>query len=300
MLTICIATERSLHTQWQGISQRLRDAAIEKIVDLAEGEKSPDTCQAVVFAGARALEKEVIERVLRAGKHVLLATEPYLSSDELATLSGVAQSRGVQFAMVNPDRYLPSRQLIKQQIGSKLGEVGLVRVHRWEQTASEFQPDRAGLPGPLVRDLELVLWLAGKSPNVVYALEQGATGRDAPTGRTLQIHLGFASGMALIDYDSRLPSGTGYQSLSVIGATGAAYADDHQNMQLLYRGGAPQAVPTGEGTKHLAAMVQDFVDAVAVGSDLSATVTAWRGVLTVVSAVRQSLATHRAIALEGA
>jgi predicted dehydrogenase len=88
--------------------------------------------------------------------------------------------------------------------------------------------------------------------------------------------------------------------VSVIGSSGAAYADDHQNSQLLYRGGPPQAFQAGEGTRHLAVMIQEFVDAIATNKDLSPTVTAWRSVLSVVDAVRQSLVAHRAIDWKGA
>jgi hypothetical protein len=105
--------------------------------------------------------------------------------------------------------------------------------------------------------------------------------------------------MALVEYAGRLPPGDGYQSLSVIGSAGAAYADDHANMQLVYRGGRPQAVRTDEGAGHLAALVQEFVDALAAGRDTSGTVTAWQRVWAVVDAVQRSLEARQAIALEG-
>jgi hypothetical protein len=38
-------------------------------------------------------------------------------------------------------------------------------------------------------------------------------------------------------------------------------------MQLVYRGGRPQAVRTDEGTRPLAAMVQEFVDGLHTGGD---------------------------------
>lgn len=295
MLTICVVTDNTVHADWQAISARLRGATIDESAKASRGDKLPEACHSVVFLGSQALEKMAIERALGAGKHVVLATEPCFSSEVLQVVSGVAQKNGVQFAVVNPDRYLPSRQLIKQQIDGKFGDVGLVRIHRWESVAAEATLPHLGLPAPLVRDIEQVLWLAGKPPTVVYAREHAAQESLSPRGRFLQIHLGFSGGMALIDYTAGLPAGAGYNSLSVIGSTGAAYGDDHQNMQLLYRGGAPQALRTGEGTRHLAAMLQEFVDAVATRQDLSATVTAWRRVLTVVDDARQSLVTHRAI-----
>jgi predicted dehydrogenase len=211
----------------------------------------------------------------------------------IESLSRAARAAGVQFAVVNPDRYLPSRQLIRQQLGNAIGEPGLIRLHHWLPAGSA--PDAAGLPDPLLRDLDVTLWLAGRRPEHVYAVERRVD------GRYVQVHLGFPGGaMALLDFTDRLPGGDGYQSLSVIASSGAAYADDHQNVQLLYRGGHPQAVRTGEQAGQLAAIAREFVDALRAGRDLmTANAATWKDVFTVADAVRQSLASGRAVALEG-
>jgi predicted dehydrogenase len=297
---IRLAVSGAEEATWREVVRRLRGAAIEAFLAEARGREPPGAWHAVVFVGRRRLEKATIERFLGAGKHVLLAAEPCLSRDDLETLWGNARQSGVQLAVVNPDRYLPSRQLIRQQLAGNLGAAGLVRLHRWEPVAEERVLDPLGLPGPLVRDLELTLGLLGKPPNLVYALEQRGDEHDVSAGWFLQVHLGFAGGgMALIDYDNRLPPGDGYQALSVIGSSGAAYADDQQNVQLLYRGGRPQAVLAGEAAGQHAALVQDFVDALQAGHDLSANRTAWQDVFAVAEAVRQALASRRAVPLEG-
>jgi predicted dehydrogenase len=218
----------------------------------------------------------------------------------LEALLLAARQSEVQFAVVNPDSFLPSQQLIQQQIAVHLGEQGLVRMHRWEPATrtTTGSPAPLGLPGPLVRDLEAALELFAAPPKLAYALEQRANDDDDPARQFLQVHLGFATGMALIDYDNRLPRGASYRSLCVIGSTGAAYRDDHQNVQLLYRGGHAQAIRTDEGTKHLTAMIQHFADALGSGSDLSPTVTIWRSVLALVAAIKQSIATRQAVQLE--
>jgi predicted dehydrogenase len=293
MLSLCIATDDPLNADWRGIGARLRGAAIEACTEMRGGNAPPEECQAVAFIGSRPPEKDAMERVLGAGKHALLATEPCLTGSELTALSDAARKSGVQFGFVNPDRYLPSRQLIRQQLESRVGDVGLVRLHRWEPAAEGNTP--WGFPGPLVRDLEMALWLTGRTPNIVCALESPGRAKTG-VGRVVQIHLGFAAGMALIDF-AGLPAGDGYHSLSVIGANGAAYADDHQNAQLLYRAGPGQAVRTGEGIRHLTAMLQDFADAIAGGRNLSPTVSAWRNVFDVAGAARQSLATNAAVAV---
>src|SRR5262249_132576 len=119
-------------------------------------------------------------------------------------------------------------------------------------------------------------------------------------GRFVQVHLGCSGGgMALIDYSDRLPPGDAYQALSVIGSAGAAYADDHQNMQLVYGGGRPRAVRTDEGIRYLAALVQEFVDCLQPGQDTPEDLTSWRTLWAVVRAVEQSLTVRQATPVEG-
>jgi predicted dehydrogenase len=174
----------------------------------------------------------------------------------------------------------------------------LVRMHRWEPAAPHAASESPALPEPLVRDLDLALWLLGKPTDRVYAVEQRAG--DLPCGRFLQVHLGCAGGgMALVDYADALPPGAGYQSLSVIGTAGAAYADDHSNMQLVYDGGHPRAVRTDEGTTYVAAMVQAFVAQLDAGGDPPGSVTSWQTVWGLADAVSRSLETGQAIAPGG-
>ena len=207
--------------------------------------------------------------------------------------------------VVNPDRFLPSRQLIRQQLDTgKLGEVGLVRVHRWEPTVLhdlnvpgltrhvEIVPHEInGLPTGLLRDLDLVLWLVGKSPDSIHAVSRSQS--NDSQSRFIQVHLGFPGGaMALIDYSNQLPEGDGYQSLSVIGSTGAAYADDHQNMQLVFRGGRPLAVRAEETGRRHAALIQEFVEGLQAGRGVPSAVADWRRVIDLANAVTQSMQTH--------
>jgi predicted dehydrogenase len=288
---------------WREIARRVRGATIATCCDAAQPGGPAEPCEAVAFLGSVLPATDLVEPFLGAGKHVLLATELSVGNDELDTLVAAAKQAGAQLAVANPDRYLPSRQLIRQQLDAgqgKLGETGLVRVHRWEPAGpAQAEPQTGDLPGPLVRDLDLATWLVGSQPERVYALEHRADVRDAWTGRYLQVHLGFAGGgMALLDYSARLPEGDGYAALSVIGSSGAAYADDHQNMQLVYRGGRPLAVRTEESVQQLAGVVQEFVDALAAGRDMSASVRAWQDVLALAAAVRRSCKTRHVVLLQ--
>lgn len=257
----------------------------------------PGDCSAVVLLEPRDPSAELAKRCLAAEKHVLLSAEAGLSRERLASLEDAAIKGRVQLAVMNPDRFLPSRQLVRQELDAgKMGGPGLVRLHRWEPlepiVAAETQ-----VPSPLLCDLDIALWLVGKLPDVVYAVEHGS---GEGGGRFLQVHLGFPGGaMSLIDYSSRLPAGEGYRSLHVIGSSGAAYADDHQNMQLLYRGGQPRGVQAEEGLRQGVLLVQDFIDGLAAQRDFSPTIAAWRSVLAVAEAALRSLQSRQAVPLEG-
>jgi predicted dehydrogenase len=199
--------------------------------------------------------------------------------------------------VVNPDRLLPSRQLIRQQLDSdKLGEVGLIRVHRWEPGGSRTLAH--GLPTSLWRDLDLVLWLVGQPPTQVFSLGSLVDGSIGLNGDTVQVHLGFPSGaMALIDYSNQLPDGDGYQSLTVIGSAGAAYADDHQNRQLVFRGGHAQTVRGEEFDASNEARLREFDDRLAATLDSLTGDSEWQRVVRVAEAVLQSLDSRQAVSL---
>jgi predicted dehydrogenase len=255
------------------------------------------TCDAVALLELRPDDEALVERCLAAGKHVLLTAPTALSGRALERLGGLAECAGVQLALLNPARFVPSRLLIRQELDAgHLGEPGLVRIHHWHGAGSSDA--HAALLA--LSDLDLAMWLMGRTPNVIYSLEttsgEGCTGE----GWSVHLHLGFAGGpMALIDCVAFAEPGEGYQSLTVIGSTGAAYADDRQNVQLLYRGGQPRASRVSEGQRERLALVQEFVCSMERGDDLSFTVPAWRQVMAVADAAKRSAALHEAVQVEG-
>jgi predicted dehydrogenase len=258
------------------------------------GQAALPSVDAVVFAEAPA-EMGAIEAALRAGKHVLYAADPCVATADWAALQALALQQSVRLTLVNPDRWRPSRRLVKQLIPDKLGQAALVRMHRWDSSGRPaIFP--AGLPGPLWRDIDTALWLAGRTPNVVFALQHGlVVGAGACL---LHVHFGYADGgMALIDYDNRLPAGDPYHALSVIGTTGAAYADDQENMQLLYRGGRSQALRAEEDRQVYRDLIQSFADSLRAKQDLSEQAVPWQQVVAVAEAIGESLATGKAVHL---
>lgn len=250
--------------RWQALADRLRGVTLDE---------SLPTCQACAFAGP---PFDDAMRCLQAGKPVLIASAIGLTREFLRTSASHAN-----LTIVNPDRYLPSRQLIRQQLDAgKLGAPGLIRMHRWESAATEAS---------LLRDLDLALWYAGAMPNVVYAVGHA---------RGTQVHLGFAGGgMALLE-QAIIPADESYGSLAVIGANGAAYADDHQNMQLAFRGGAPRAIKSDEGVGQWVTLLQEYIDRVASATESESCPT-WQQVVTVADAVENSLRTKETVALKG-
>ncbi|MCE9529216.1 MAG: hypothetical protein K8R36_24475 [Planctomycetales bacterium] len=179
---------------------------------------------------------------------------------------------------------LPSRQLIKRDLDAgKLGEPGLIRIHHWE--SGEETDAGHQLPSALLQQIDVILWLVGKSPTVVYAVENGDKSK-GKQGRYIQIHLGFpGDAMALLVYSSLHPPGDPYRSLHVIGSAGAAYADDQQNMQLLYKGGQPRGVMAQE-------VMMSEPQRVAIPQN-------WDHVVAIADAVNRSLMSRQAVSLEG-
>lgn len=274
------------------LAARLRGVTL----DDAPLPQSLEACQGVVFFDPPFDE---VKRCLQAGKPVLVVSASSLTRGTLQTLSEVhlqatiLRRANVLLAIANADRYLPSRQLIRRQLhADKSGEIvwreslhagplgapGLIRIHRWESNANEAS---------LLRDLDLIAWYCRETPHLVYALAHACG---------TQIHLGFPSGcMALIDQAS-MPADETYYSLSVIGAHGAAYLDDHQNMQIVYRGGPPQAIRAEEGVGQWVSLMQEFVDDIAGKRRME--LPHWQFAFAIAEAVETSLKTRQAVPLE--
>jgi predicted dehydrogenase len=215
--------------------------------------EAPDCCSVVLVHGAADARLEVAAEAVGHGKHVLLELPPVAGADALAALGEQCASNGVCLTIGGTLRFLPSQQVLKQRLDSgKLGELGLLRAHRWHADAASG----AGWQDLAAPYLDLANWLFEDCPERVYARTAGTD--------YAQIHLGFrAGGMALIDVSAGLPPGDGYRSVSVIGSTGAGYADDHHNRALLFGGGDPAARDPGEGNHDLTAELADFAAAIA-------------------------------------
>lgn len=289
MMRLAVYGETAL---WTAVALRLHGASIVHI-GTDEVPLPPFNDYDAVLIADRSSDGSRVDEVLANGKHALTLAG---STMDLDALGARARSAAVQLAIVNPDRYLPSRDLIRQQFDvGKLGLPGLIRIHRWE-ARHRTDASRPTLPAPIVNDIDLALWFVGKSPDTVFATESSREATASHDGRTIQVHLGFSDGaMALIDYTNQLPAGDDYQSFSIIGSAGAAYADDHQNVQLLYQGDQPRAVRVEEEVRQWTNLTQDFVDSLRDGKDLSHTLRDWQKAVGVGQAVESSLTTRQAV-----
>lgn len=251
---------------------------------------------AVAFVQPDQLNIGEVQQLADAGKHILISADACQSQQGLATLMALQKNGPMYIVVVNPVHYLPSRKLIRQRLDSgKLGIPGLVRIHSWWHV-DKNRTIASTVPLHILCDLEFLLSLFQEAPQRIYAVQRKSS--DPSPGVYLQVHLGFLSGgMALIDYTDRLPPGDSYGSMNVIASCGAAYSDDMQNMQLLFRGGHPQSLRVGESSDQWAEMLQEFVDGIRAQQNLSHKRPDWRGAFTVASAVMQSLEQCRAVAI---
>jgi hypothetical protein len=103
----------------------------------------------------------------------------------------------------------------------------------------------------------------------------------------------------LISVSRALPPGDDYQTVSMIGSTGAAYADDHLQKHLLFRGERPVATQHSEMIPAIVAQLRDFQQAIAEKRNPADAVAAMKSAMALTEAVWTSLAEHRPVRLTG-
>jgi predicted dehydrogenase len=211
-----------------------------------------DTFDAAIVRTSLDDRVDAVCRLAEVGKHVLVDSPFAASATESEKAFAVAARSKVTLMVGGTLRFLPGNQTILSRLAEKkLGAPGLLRVHRWSSGGGTED----SVPELTAGDIDLALHIFGGLPTRIYALQREPA--------YLQIHFGFdGGGMAVLDFARGLPEGQGYESLHVIGTTGAAYADDHHNTHLVYRGGEPRARISGHGSYHVARELQEFVDAI--------------------------------------
>lgn len=198
---------------------------------------------------ARDGDAVIIDKIssLSSGKPMLFLgalSELVDASSDLGELEG-------QLSVGPRRRFDPSLQsLFESQRSGQLGELGLLRLHRWVGgSGSDFSRKE-----DLFVHLDVALWLYGEMPETIYAVSRASDS-------IMQIHMGFPkSGMAILDFAWELPVGRDYDSLHLIGDRGAAYSDDHRNVSLLYSGSDPRALKVENEEAGLATLLSQFIN----------------------------------------
>jgi myo-inositol 2-dehydrogenase/D-chiro-inositol 1-dehydrogenase len=255
---------------------------------------------AAVIRTSERFRQPLSQRVAAAGKHVLVKSPMAASAAVAQEVIAACTKAGVRLMVGQAARFLPSIQAVKSSLDSgKLGEPGLLRIHRWEPPAPRTRGADAtplGCVHAVVREIDLACWLFGRAPAEIYATGQ----RQDEAAGYLQLHLGFGNGgMALLDHAQTLPPGDGYFSLSLIGSTGAAYVDDHHDMQLLFGPGHPAALATTQGDLHVLGQLQEFVSAVEQGREPAIAGRDGLRALQVAEAAELSMRRHQCLVARG-
>ncbi len=259
---------------------------------------------ALVLHSPEGLQEQLCRLAAAAGKHVLADMPLADSRDAALRIISACREAGVRLMVAQASRFSPALQTVKESLdGGQLGKPGLVRIHSWKaapeggrQQASEDSgqdSEKQRLLAGVAGEIDLACWLFGGRPDLVYAVARNTSGPPSHDPDYLQLHLGFGGGgMALIDYSPALPQGDGYFSLSLIGSSGATYADDHRNMQLLYGGGRPAAINVGEGDIAGVLQLQEFINSIEADREPPVTGADALQVIDVAEAAAVSLATE--------
>ena len=234
---------------------------------LASGSAEVD---AVIVNTPNDSHADIALAAIAAGRHVLVEKPLALSADEADEVRRQANRTDVRLMVAHTLRFVPANVQVHRALAAgELGKPGMLRSHRWLRRFPgppggwKHDPARSGglCLHEAVHEIDQALWLIDERPTHVHALA-------AP--ELLQIHLGYASGaMAICGIATGLPLGSGYYSLTLIGSLGAAYADDHHNVHLVYRGGRPQAALTDLRASAVRAQLDEFARAIGEERDPS-------------------------------
>ncbi len=241
---------------------RSQGVAVQTVDELLTTPATP--FDALLIATEQA-EVASLRRAVALGKHLLLASPEKWPVAEIEELQFLGEKRGARVIVGEPLRHRPSVQAVREAVTSgKLGKIGLMRLHDWGHAPSV---QAASIWEALRANIDLACWMFGEKPESMYcASSQPLEVDEATVGPVgaLQIHLGFrAGGMAILDCDRSLPSAEIYFSLSVLGSTGATYADDHHNRQLLLGPAGARGVTSGEGVLPIVSRLRNLFEACA-------------------------------------
>ena len=208
-------------------------AGADRLDSVGDLERRLNEFDACVIHSSVADSMEWLTKLTSAGKHVLV-DDGRLDVDSAQNLAEAATQSSVCVQIAQPNRRSSYALSIREALDADhLGTPGLVRIHHW---ANHSNQSRARLWQMIVREVDSTCWFFGGQPDVVYG--QSNVSESEPVGIT--VHLGFESGMAIVD--CAFHAGGPFYTSSMIGSKGAAYADDHHNTNLLLSNGKTEGV----------------------------------------------------------
>ncbi len=257
--------------QGRQATERLRAATFLQGSGIELLNEHADEFDAVAIHTPLDRRMSLADLAIKQGKHLYIEGPISHNERETGEIIERARAANVSLTIGHVERYLPAIQTVKQVLDAgKLGAPGLLRIHRWKTAgvtngttssdktiSTETNAIRRALP-----DLDLARWFFGALPTELYVLGVATPSSPQDSFDYVQLHLGFpGGGMALIDNTQSLMGTSNYYSLSVIGASGATYADDHHNQQLLFHGDSPPtALLTGQGDLHYIKAFAEFLN----------------------------------------
>lgn len=276
--------------------------AVESLDQLLNSHASQ--IDAVVIHGSVPRRADLSIAAAKAGKHLFVSSPLAVNATEVDRIATVCAQANVTLVVGSHVKFRPSVLAIKTALDSgKLGSPGLLRVHCWEPDEPEnrtaiLNRDHGEFRSRIQQQLDLALWIFPQPPTEVFASTRGRHSESNRWPDYLQIHLGFpAGGMALISISRSLPAGDDYQTVSLICSQGAAYADDHLQKHLVFRGEHPRAVQGDEIVPTLVNQLKDFADAVAAKRDPQLAAAKMRAVMHLTDAAWKSLIESRPVSL---
>lgn len=211
-----------------------------------------DSFDAVVALPDSGNASSAAETLAASDKHLLIEASILTSVDEVSHLRSVyEQSKATLVASYRLRYQAASKAVLASLDNKKLGRPGLVRIHAWSPSPPADEQ--------LLSLIDLACSVFQSAPETVWAIQKIF----GQASRCMNLHMGFPqNGMALIDVSIGDSFGAGYFTWSVIGSDGAAYIDDHHDMQLLIRDSQRRAITAPDTSLSILSQVQEFLDRV--------------------------------------
>lgn len=192
------------------------------------------TVDVVVIATTHDTHAELIQRALRAGKHVWCEKPPALTVDEAEELAELAgQSPGTLFIGYNR-RWSPALRAVREHLGAASPRTVIYRVAAGDLASDHWYHDRrqgGRLRGEVCHFVDACCAITGSAPEVVSAVAggQGELGLADDVGLLIRHRDGSVS---TISYCASSPTGAGKERVEVLAGDHHAVIEDYRKVVL--------------------------------------------------------------------